>query len=403
MKVSSTLARVLKYSLIFSLSFSASAFADSLLITRHFSGVWDQPEQESQGILLQIGEQDGDKKVGIAYWFTYGEDLQTTWYLAVGPINGNEINMNLYTAFDIAFMEDGVEGNANVEQVGTLDLVFKNCNHGTATYDTDEDMIGAGEFPIKRISSIYRTRCSGGISDDTPSDRKPLQLEVLLNPADEGGPGEGKAKFWERSDRSDFKVEIEAIPEGNGPYMLEVCGEQKGEFTVVEGEGELVFRSPAAADIPLLDFNPRVCAIEVFDSVGLVLTTGEARLSEKESGNSGKDKPSMGKVKLEAELTSTEVIEGAKGEAEFEIGMHDTEFSIKIKAVPAGFYSAVVAGNVVGEIEVIEEDGDFVGQIKFTDPQKTNTLVLDFDPLGKMIEILQADDQVILETAFPDE
>ena len=111
----------------------------------------------------------------------------------------------------------------------------------------------------------------------------------------------------------------------------------------------------------------------------------------------------MGKVKLEAELTSTEVIEGAKGEAEFEIGMHDTEFSIKIKAVPAGFYSAVVAGNVVGEIEVIEEDGDFVGQIKFTDPQKTNTLVLDFDPLGKMIEILQADDQVILETAFPDE
>ena len=72
--------------------FTSSVLAGDPLITRHFSGVWDQPEQESQGFILQIGEQDGDKKVGVAYWFTYGEDLQTTWFLAVGPINGNEIN-----------------------------------------------------------------------------------------------------------------------------------------------------------------------------------------------------------------------------------------------------------------------------------------------------------------------
>jgi hypothetical protein len=403
MKVSSALERVLKYSLVLSLLLGVSAFADNLLITRHFSGVWDQPEQESQGILLQIGEQDGDEKVGVAYWFTYGEDLQTTWYLAVGPVNGNEINMDLYTAFDVAFMEDNVKGDANVEQVGTLDLVFKNCNHGTATYETEDDVIGSGEFPIKRISSIYRTRCSGGISDDTPANRKPLQLEVLLKPALEGGPGEGKAKFWERTDRSDFKVEIEAIPEGDGPYRLEVCEDPKGEFTLTAGEGELVFRSPAAANVPLLDFDPRLCAIEVFDGADLLLTSGDARLSEKEHGNSGKDKPSMGKVKLEADLTPMEGFEGAKGEAQFEIRMHDTEFSIKIKDVPTGLYTAVVAGNVVGEIEVIEEDGDFVGQIKFTDPQKNNTQELDFDPRGEIIEILQADDTVILVTDFPNE
>ena len=111
----------------------------------------------------------------------------------------------------------------------------------------------------------------------------------------------------------------------------------------------------------------------------------------------------MGKVKLQAELTSTQVIEGAKGEAEFEIGMHHTEFSIKIKDVPAGFYAVFVAGVEVGEIEVIEEDGDFVGKVKFTYPKKNNTLELNFEPRGKIIEILQADDQVVLETDFPDE
>ena len=81
--------------LICVLFFSVSASAENPLISLHFFGVWDQPEQESQCIILQIGEQDLDKKVGIAYWFTYGEDLQTTWFLAVGPVDGNQINMKL--------------------------------------------------------------------------------------------------------------------------------------------------------------------------------------------------------------------------------------------------------------------------------------------------------------------
>jgi hypothetical protein len=392
MKVSSALERVLKYSLVLSLLLSVSAFADNLLITRHFSGVWDQPEQESQGILLQIGEQDGDEKVGIAYWFTYGEDLQTTWYLAVGPVNGNEINMGLYTAFDIAFMEDNVEGDANVEQVGTLDLVFKNCNHGTATYETEDDVIGSGEFPIKRISSIYRTRCSGGISDDTPSDSKPLQLEVNLYPAAEGGSGEGKAKFWERTDRSDFKVEIEGIPEGAGPYVLKVCSEEKGEFTLTAGEGELTFRSPEADGLLLLDFDPRPCLIEVFEGAELLLTSGDALLGEKTHGHDG-PKDNMAEISLEVDLASTGVIEGAKGEAEYEIWADETEFSVKVKDVPAGIYGVVVDDTKVGELEVLEDKGKFEGRIKFTDGQ--------IDPRGSTIKILQADDQVILQADFP--
>ena len=80
MKLTSPLNWVLRSILIFSLFISASAVAGDPLITASFSGIWDQPEQESQGIILQIGEQGEDEKVGIAYWFTYGPDLKTAWH-----------------------------------------------------------------------------------------------------------------------------------------------------------------------------------------------------------------------------------------------------------------------------------------------------------------------------------
>ena len=136
----------------------------------------------------------------------------------------NEIDMVLYTASDIGFMAENVEGDENVTPVGTMTMAFRNCNHGEVSFEfTDGDLLlEEGDFPIKRISSIYRQRCSGGISDDTPSDRKPLQMDVSLRPVVEDGEGEGKAKLWERSDRSDFKVEVEDIPDGT--YFVQICG-----------------------------------------------------------------------------------------------------------------------------------------------------------------------------------
>jgi len=199
MKRNVSLKWVLPFSALFTLLFSTLAFAWKPMITSSFSGIWDQPEQESQGIILQIGEQDGDVKVGIAYWFTYGPDLNTQWYLGVGPVTGNEIAMTLYTAADIGFMAANLEGNANVQQIGTLNLSFHNCNKGTASYTLDEMLdegevvveADAGEFPIKRISSIYHQRCSGGISDDTPKHGKPLDLEVDLMPVAEDSNAKG--------------------------------------------------------------------------------------------------------------------------------------------------------------------------------------------------------------------
>ena len=61
-----------------------------------------------------------------------------------------------------------------------------------------------------------------------------------------------------------------------------------------------------------------------------------------------------------------------------------------------------VDGVEVGVIAVVDDDGDFEGKIKFKDPVEPDTLLLDFDPLGKLIEVLNGDASVILSGQFPE-
>ncbi|HEY5774825.1 MAG TPA: hypothetical protein VIS57_01965 [Xanthomonadales bacterium] len=419
MKSSKTLKWVHAFSLIFALFISTTGLAGNPLITSSFSGIWDQPEQESQGIILQIGEQEGDEKVGIAYWFTYGPDMNTAWYLGIGPVVGNEISMTLYTAADVDFMAENQEGDESVIPVGTLDLAFRNCNHGQAAYtinavESDGEVVAeadSGEFPIKRISSIYRQRCSGGISDDTPADGKPLQLEVGLYPVADDGVGKGKAKFWERTDRSDFKVEVEGVPASEA-YSVRICADNEDpevlvvqfDMTVIDGEGELEFRSPEIDSKLNLNFDPRGCKIELLDGEVVVLTTGEEVLSEKMQGKPDNEES----LKLEADFANTGVegFETAEGEAEFEAGSNEIELSVKIKNVPIGFYAVHINGGDNGDLEVVEVDGKTEGKAKFTDPQKPGTQELLTDPRGQLIEILNNAGEgtpVILEVLFPSE
>ena len=52
-------------------------------------------------------------------------------------------------------------------------------------------------------------------------------------------------------------------------------------MAVLNGEGELEFRSPGSDDKLNLNFDPRDCKIELLDGGGVVLTSGDEVLSEK--------------------------------------------------------------------------------------------------------------------------
>jgi len=210
--------------------------------------------------------------------------------------------------------------------------------------------------------------------------------------------GKGKAKFWERSDRSDFQVEAEGAADGT--YTLQVCGEDRGEMEIAGGEGEMTFRSPANDSTMLLDFDPRDCPIDLLDGDGIALTSGDAVLAEKQKGK--KDDDEGEGIEIKVDLNNVGVIEGAKGEAGFGMDSDEREFEVEIENVPVGLYAVMVAGVKVGDLEVVENDGETMGELEFSDPQEPDSLLLDFDPHGEIIEVLQ-DGVVILEVLFPDE
>jgi len=381
-------------------SFPVSAMAAELVVTRYFSGLWDQPKQENQGVVLQIVDQEVDVKHAVAYWFTYGDDLESAWFIGIGQVEGSEVVLDLYTVSGIGFMEADQPEIDNVEPVGSMVLSFKNCNHGTAAYDIGDGEMDSGEFEIRKLAGLYNSRCSGGISDDTPGHGRPEELEVALEPAREGITGKGKAKFWQRPDRSDFHVSAEDLPDAE--YTIEVCGAPVGSLLVESGSGETRFRSPQTEGTEDLAFDPRNCLIELHDGAGAVLTTGDDVLSEKAHGQPGGGDHGGGNSEIEVGFDNTGVIGGASGEASFREKMNSVEFEVEVEDLPAGPYSLIVDGDGKGTIEVVADGDDLRGKLRFSDPQKEDRLLLDFDPRGEWIEVVDAADAVVLEVLFPD-
>jgi hypothetical protein len=376
-----------------------NASASSPVVTRYFSGVWDQPDHASQGLMVQIVEQQDGSKDGAVYWFTYDGDLKTAWYAGVGPVEGNQIFLTLYTAFGVDFMQAEGPVEASVEEIGTMTLTFQNCNRGVAEFETVDEAVGSGEFRIRRLTKMYHSRCSGGISDDTPSDARPVVLHVRLLPVRDDISGEVMAKFKHQADRSEFSLEAE---EGvtDGTYQLEVCGENRGELVVTAGEGELKFRSPEEDGAVLLTFDPQNCPIELLDDSGVALSTGEAVLGDKQTGE-GKDKDRGDKTELEVDLDNFGIYPDGSAEAELEIADDHSEFKVKLKDVPVAFYPLQVDGVEVGQIEVVDMDGKLRGELKFRDPEEAGTPLLDFDPRGKAVDVLEGG-VVIFGVVFPE-
>ena len=375
-----------------------SLMAQDVVVTRNFTGAWDQHTHESQGISLQIIDQIDGTKICIAYWFTYGDDMASAWFLGVGPVNGNRLEMILYEGNGVGFLEDNKPGDDQVSEVGTMEIEFSGCDDGIVTFSTEISGIGSGTFPVSRLTNMFNTDCSGGVSDDTPSDVLATEQRIGLVPARDGITGSGHADFEERADRTDFSVEVENLADGS--YRIIVDGTDRGELVVTMGIGETEFRSPVEAGKILLTFDPRGDTIELHDGQGAVLTSGDASFDDGKDDDNGED-IDFGVTEIDVELTNTGVFAEASGDARLRPSTDRTDFRVEIEDVPVGPYSLRVGGQVVGTMQVTTlEDGSIEGELEFRNPVEPGKILLDFDPRGKEIEVLDGS-AVILETLFP--
>lgn len=375
------------------------AAAENVIVTRNFSGIWDQAEHESQGLNLQIVNQASGEKVAVAYWYTYSDDLKSAWFMGVGPVSSNRIELILYEAANVGFLEDNSPGNDRVQEVGTMEIEFSSCDDADVTFTTEIANVGSGVFPIVRLSEIFKTQCSGGISDDTPSDVLSSEQRINLAPARQGISGSGHADFEERADRTEFSVEVEDLVDGN--YRIFVGGTDRGELVVSLGIGETEYRSPVEPGKILLTFDPRGEVIEVHDDQGAVLTSGDAVFGEDDDDDDGGENMDFGNIEIEVELTNSGIFPLASGDAKLEPRADRTDFSVEIEDVPVGSYGLRVGGEAVGTIEVMMmPDGSVEGELEFRNPVEPGKVLLDFDPRGKQIDVLEGS-TVILETLFP--
>ncbi len=397
-------------------------FSAELMVTRSFTGAWDQINQESQGLSLQVIEQANDARVALAYWYTYGTDRKSAWYLGVGQIVDDHINFELYNAQDVGFMEDGKPGDESVRPIGTMTMTFTSCDSGTVTFATNHDEVGSGSFEIGRLTETLNTQCSGGISDDMDAMATLGDQRIQLTSTREGIDASGHARYEDAPGRSQFEIETDGLPDGD--YHLYVGTDDRGEFTVSGGRGELEFSSPMESGKRLLTFDPHEMQIRIHDGTGEVLSSLDGIFEREAHGRDGDQdhdydcESGMGMgnnenhrsgdcvaageaLKVTADLVDTGQFQGASGEAQWQMTSGFIEFSVDIEDVPAGNYPVAIGGREVGIIVARKMMYSGVyGRIMFRDPQLYGGYQLDFDPRGQAIEITQQNN-VILRVNFP--
>lgn len=276
-------------------------------------------------------------------------------------------------------------------------ISFESCNNGHVTFETNHDEVGNGSFEIGRITDIMNMHCSGGISDNMDS----------------------------RTISGEQRIDLISAREG-----INASEHDRGEFTVHGGVGDLEFRSPLESGKHLLTFDPRRMQIRINDASGVVLSSFDGAFEHESHGHDGDDdhnydcETGMGMgmshndddnhgtddcvedgevVEIEVDLVNSGQLQGAMGEAEWEMSASHIEFSVEIEDIPAGNYPLLIGGKEVGTIVAPEvlHSGVF-GRIMFRDPQMYGGYPLDFDPRGQTIEVMQQGN-VILTVDFPEE
>jgi len=387
------------------------AVAEDVIVTRNFTALWDQPLHQNQGINLQIVHQSAGEKVGVAYWFTYGDDMKSAWFIGIGPVVGDRVEMMLYEATAVGFLEPSNPDDNPVGEIGTMTIEFSTCNSGEVAFSTGITNIGSGSFPIERITDVHNTHCTGGVSDDTRPDTLMSEQRIGLMSARQDINGSGHADFEERADRTEFSVEVEDLVDGS--YRIMVGGIDRGEIMVALGIGETEFRSPVEAGKVLLTFDPRGEIIEVHDGQGAVLSSGNDVMAggggctnncgggSGRGGSGGGPGLDFGTVDIEVELNNQGVHAAASGDAKLEPRDDRTDFSVEIEDVPVGSYDLRIGGDIVGTIEVVTmPDGSVEGELEFRNPVEPGKQLLYFDPRGQQIDVLEGT-TVILEQLFP--
>ncbi|MBE9549141.1 MAG: hypothetical protein IMF09_06990 [Proteobacteria bacterium] len=151
------------------ISVSSTASEPSLLIGASMSAAWPDFNQDKQGLLLEI--LDNDKAV--IYWFTYDHEGNQRYLNAVGTILGNRIVFaELVETRGGSFSKPGFEPEYIV--AGQAEIIFTSCDSGRMDYTVDSR---SGHLDIGRLTNLMGYDCG------LPKPGAPVRQEMQLSGA----------------------------------------------------------------------------------------------------------------------------------------------------------------------------------------------------------------------------
>ncbi len=387
--------------------------AQAVIITKDFTGLWLQPDHESQGFDFQVINQNGGVTQAVVYWYTYDTVGNPMWLIGMGNVVDNQVSINLMTITGVTNLQENDPSTRNEVILATADFSFDDCQNGTVDI-SPKTSVGSANNPnsisgtggivrIQRLTSIKGSECSGGISDNTPAGVTTYEIEQSMENTGIYTDGYASLKFEQNINSSEFEVEVEDIPVGT--YDLRVDNIIRGQIQVANTndgtEGELEFESPIDNGKILLDFDPRNKFVEILDQSTVIFSSnfapeGPANTNPEDIGAP----PFANGVETRADFINTGLIASAKGEVELEQELAEVEFEVEIENLPTGNYGLYVDGDIVGTIMVVNDDGGTKGELKFRFPEEAGKSTLDFDPRGKLIEVRMGDVGTLLEVNF---
>jgi hypothetical protein len=379
----------------------ASLFAgatSAVSITREFTASWYDPEHSGHGFNFEVVG-SGDSKTMLAYWYTYDAEGRPSWMFATGPVVGDQAQLTGYATAGGAFGNAFDPRNVQVQPWGTLNVSFDDCNHGVVQFNPSNPALAAGSMPITRLTSLYNSSCSGGVSDDTNSSAPAGEIIQYMTRTGAAPGTRAKLKHEERADRTEFSAELEDVPAGS--YALRVDGVERGTIQVhaMTGgtKGELEFRSPAETGKILLDFDPRGSQVTVH--------SGSTEFFTAVLGSSSAPPPDAGGAPPFGNAVYTLSVEPAGNDgpelsAELEQRSARVDFKVEVEDIAAGSYDLRIGGTSQGTLAVISVPGGSNGEIEFRNPPEPGKQNLDFDPRGQLIEIVSGS-SVVISGMFP--
>jgi hypothetical protein len=287
------------------------------------------------------------------------------------------------------------------------------------------DVLLDGEVVLTALAPAEGEPVGNGPPPFDDDDMETSEIELELSNTGVYPEGEAEAEFETDGERSEFEVEIEDIPAGD--YPLLVGGTERGVITVSERgdgatRGEIEFRFPTADDEVALDFDPRGETVEIVEGATVLFTgdfpsePGRDDDEDDRGGGNGSGPPhddddeddrgdgppddDDSVTEISTALTNAGVYPDGSAEAEYEARGERAEFSVEVEDVPAGSYALLVGGVERGIIDVFEDDGDTGGEIEFETPADPDDELLDFDPRGQAVEILEGE-TLLFSVDFP--